>query len=740
METLAGFANSFVSGELSEDVEERPELQQHRTGSALALNFVGLVAGPDASRGGFAYRGAPKHQDRARRLFAWKRADGEGLVLEIGHLYARVWTASGAPVAEGWAEFEQPFTEAQLAGLRLRQVGDIAYVTHRDGVFPRQINRASDTSWSVSFVQFYPPPWQPENVDEGKTLTLEEVSSGVWSCVANFSLFTAGHVGSQILIGPPGGFPGYGSWAPDTDVSVGVVWMSNGRAYSCESVTGTKSGSTAPNHDRGEVSDGKAVWKFRHDGRGVVEVTAVTSATEATLYVPKDIPIRTEGETTSNWSLAAFSDAAGWPTSWPAIAQERLLMAATPSAPSLIQASRSFGFSPAFVDFKPGLGTGLVLDDDAAVTGAGTERPRIVWMLDTMGGVLVGATDGEYLAGGGAPGEPFGPGAFTTRRISGHGAADVEPALVDGPPLIVLHVDRTGTTLRETLVDGDQAQAGRDLSILAQHICGKRILAMAWTKPDNILWARLGDDSLAAFTFHHEHGVMGWRRQEIAGGWKVEDLCASPDATGRTRLHVAAYRTKGGATQRGHLVLHPRPNYALNEAGMFLDAAEEYSGSATTTLSGLDHLAGETVAVVGDGAYVGDFTVSGGGTVSLSEAVSHAWVGLIQSRTWCSLPLDPEATGDMLGRLARPTQGLVVLKCVEAKVWTAPAGDATPHPRAERVAPRQPDDATPVARKVQAKVTLQNGADRDNRIWIQAANPFDIIIKAIRPVISTGRS
>lgn len=738
METLAGFANSFVSGELSEDLEERPEMQQHRTGSALALNFVGLVAGPDASRGGFEYRGPPKHQNRTRRLMAWRSADGESLVLEMGHLYGRVWTASGAPVASGGAEFAHPFTEAQLAGLRLSQVGDIAYLTHRDGVFPRQLNRASNTSWSISFVQFYPPPWQPENTDEGKTLTLAEVSSGVWSCVANFNLFTAAHVGSQLLIGPAGGFPGHKTWAPDTTVTVGEYWISKGRVYSCVSVTAGKSGSTPPEHDRGEVSDGAAVWRFRHDGAGMVEVTAVASPTHATLHVPRDIPILTTGETTSNWSLAAFSDAAGWPTSWCAVREERLLMAAARWAPSLIQATRSFGFSPAFVDFKPGLGTGLVVDDDAAVTGVGTARPRIVWMVDAEA-LLIGATDGEYLAGG-AQGDTIAPGSFKARRISGHGTADVAPVVIEGPPAIVLHVDGTGKTLRETQIDGDQARSGRDLSVLAQHICGKGILAMAWTQPDNILWARLADDSLAAFTFHHEHGVMGWRRQEIAGGWKVEDLCAAQDATGRYRLHVAAYRTKGGSPQRAHLVLHPRPNYALGEAGMFLDAAEQYLGTATTTLTGLDHLAGETVAVVAGGAYVGDFVVSGGGSVTLPEAVTQAWAGLVQSRTWCSLPIDPETTGDMLGRLARPTQGLVVLKCVEAKVWSAPSGDPTPHARAERVAARQPEDAVPQARKTQAKVTFQNGSDRDNRIWVQAANPYDIIIKALRPVISTGRS
>lgn len=58
-----------------------------------------------------------------------------------------------------------------------------------------------------------------------------------------------------------------------------------------------------------------------------------------------------------------------------------------------------------------------------------------------------------------------------------------------------------------------------------------------------------------------------------------------------------------------------------------------------TSLSGLDYLEGESVAVVGDGKYHGDFTVSSG-AITLAEAASIAHVGLKYTGIMKTLNLD----------------------------------------------------------------------------------------------------
>ena len=67
--------------------------------------------------------------------------------------------------------------------------------------------------------------------------------------------------------------------------------------------------------------------------------------------------------------------------------------------------------------------------------------------------------------------------------------------------------------------------------------------------------------------------------------------------------------------------------------------------SASTTISGLGHLVGETVAVLGDGIDLGTFTVSAGGTITLLAAVTTAQVGLAYTSTLKPSKLDIEGMG-----------------------------------------------------------------------------------------------
>ena len=64
----------------------------------------------------------------------------------------------------------------------------------------------------------------------------------------------------------------------------------------------------------------------------------------------------------------------------------------------------------------------------------------------------------------------------------------------------------------------------------------------------------------------------------------------------------------------------------------------------SVTISGLGHLEGETVAVLGDGIDLGTFTVSGG-SITLDNAVTTAQVGLAYTSTLKPSKLDIEGMG-----------------------------------------------------------------------------------------------
>jgi len=59
-----------------------------------------------------------------------------------------------------------------------------------------------------------------------------------------------------------------------------------------------------------------------------------------------------------------------------------------------------------------------------------------------------------------------------------------------------------------------------------------------------------------------------------------------------------------------------------------VDSGLTYDGTPATTISGLDHLIGESVVALADGVAVGPFTVSASGTITLATAASKVQAGL----------------------------------------------------------------------------------------------------------------
>ena len=78
-------------------------------------------------------------------------------------------------------------------------------------------------------------------------------------------------------------------------------------------------------------------------------------------------------------------------------------------------------------------------------------------------------------------------------------------------------------------------------------------------------------------------------------------------------------------------------------AVFFIDSGLIYSGSATTVITGLDHLEGCIVYGLADGVPVGPFTVSSG-SITLLTAVTKAMIGLRYKTTVKTL--EPNIGGD----------------------------------------------------------------------------------------------
>jgi len=107
-----------------------------------------------------------------------------------------------------------------------------------------------------------------------------------------------------------------------------------------------------------------------------------------------------------------------------------------------------------------------------------------------------------------------------------------------------------------------------------------------------------------------------------------ESVAVIPTDDTEYEVYVIVKRTINGATRRFVEVLNVFDfDQTDNTSFNFLDSQLSYSGSAATTISGLDHLEGQTVSVLADGASHPDKTVSSG-SITLDRSALNVKVGL----------------------------------------------------------------------------------------------------------------
>jgi hypothetical protein len=107
----------------------------------------------------------------------------------------------------------------------------------------------------------------------------------------------------------------------------------------------------------------------------------------------------------------------------------------------------------------------------------------------------------------------------------------------------------------------------------------------------------------------------------------VQSVAVIP-GDGEDEVWVAVLRTFGGATARYIERMQPRA-FANQEDAFFVDSGIIYDGAETATITGLDHLEGETVNVWGDGATFAQEVVASG-SITIDSEVALAHVGLPQ--------------------------------------------------------------------------------------------------------------
>jgi hypothetical protein len=285
-------------------------------------------------------------------------------------------------------------------------------------------------------------------------------------------------------------------------------------------------------------------------------------------------------------------------------------------------------------------GTGVNPNDAFTFDLDDEDNPGIRWIRGQRG-LIVGTSSGDY--GVNEDFTPITPTNILARRHNSRRSANVPPAMLDR----FIFALSQGRRSIDTMAYNDTAQSfeSADALFQAEHMGGVGIDRIIDLKvPFNMVWALRKDGTLIGMTFDPANDVLAWQRRvtdgtfkEIGTGHTFYDGIGSDDVWVVT-LRNGAHRIErmtlpegrlGSDTQNNGEFTYEPTTFLSWVDSIHLDSyVHKVEAGATSTLTGLTHLAGKTVSVVADQKWFGEFVVSGGGTVSLPSSVTEWVAGL----------------------------------------------------------------------------------------------------------------
>lgn len=629
-------------------------------------------------------------------------------------------------------EIVSPYTNTQLDsefGLDFVQSGDILYITDRDGLLaPRTLSRTSDTSWA--FAEFEPDdgPWLDLNATS--TTIYSSAATGSVTLTASTSIFSADDVGSLIRIDQEV-ITATDPWVTGTAYTAGNYVRSEGKEYKA-ATTGT-SGTSIPAHTTGTVTDGGVEWEYISSGYGIARITA-QGGTTATATVLTTFPqtLVGSGNASTFWRKGAWSDANGYPTNV-TFFRERLIFGQGQS----IHMSVVGGFDTFAIDEF-----GEILTESAITVDVQSSEANEIVGLTEGNALLVNTIGAEFSIDAQTTTAPLGPNNIRVSKQTSYGAAAIRPIRVGETVLFLQASQRKMRGIQyEFQVDNYVAP---DLTVRAAEVLGTGIVQMArQEEPYQTIWAVRKDGVLLSFAFDQNQEVRAWARHPIGGTTSpngVESVSVIPSSDGaRDEVWVIVNRTINGGTRR--YIEYIQPEYTSlddQEDATYADSMLTYSGTATQTFYGFDHLEGETVSILSDGASIADKTVTDGEVVITEDAASVAQIGLSYTSVYQTNRIDfGAADGTSQAKTKRITD------CAFRVINTL-GGEAGPDtdnldeiPDLNYRAPATPMGSPPPLVTGDVLLSWPGGYETNGYIRFETETMYPAIIAAIMPQVTT---
>ena len=181
--------NNFTAGQVSPRLDFRSDLVRHKNGVRTLENFVIMPHGGIRSRPGTKFVTEVKDSSKAVRLVDFQASTSAVYIIEMGDEYFR-FIKDRAQIESGGSPYEvaHPYDETEVFEVRYVQSADVMYMVHPN--YPvRRLNRFADTNWTVTTPTFTDGPYGPIQIG-GTTLT-NSATSGSITITASAPTFAA---------------------------------------------------------------------------------------------------------------------------------------------------------------------------------------------------------------------------------------------------------------------------------------------------------------------------------------------------------------------------------------------------------------------------------------------------------------------------------------------------------------------------------------------------------------------
>ena len=554
--------SAFTNGELDPKLYGRVDLEAYYKGAQEATNVLAIPQGGLRKRGGMKYLGTALGGGRLENFsfnveqnYLLVFTDLRMQIYKDGVLQTNINGSGNDYLVVPWAIEDIPtFDYIQSA--------DTIVITHED-YEPRQIQRTSDTAWTITTVPLVNIPQFDFNDASSPTPTnnIQRINFASQSFGDRYKISLNGLLTDEIVFASSDAtnrndiadalqaLPNTGN----TGISVSTV-------TSLDTYDITFSGDSANNWD---------------------ELTVTPVFTKSTSFEVTTTVIQAGASRSED----TWSNTRGWPRTC-TFHEGRLWFGGSLSRPSTIWGS--------VVNDPFNFDVGRSRDDEGITATLATDQVNAINAIISNRSLQVFTSGAEFYV----PASPITPETVAVKPQTNLGSKRVRPVITEG---LTLFLQRTGRALYQfQFVDEFQSNESKSLSVLSPHLINNPIqmASQKGTSSEDANYVYiLGDNGeLTVFNLLTFEGVQAFTRVNTTGN--IKSVAVVDD-----EVYYLVEREINNST-----VFY----IERNDNSSNTDSSVIGTGLASDTLTGLSHLEGETVEVKADGAVQSPQVVSGG--------------------------------------------------------------------------------------------------------------------------------